>query len=166
MFWRDWPLTSVLVTTPSTVNAFSAPLAPFTWKPPSISPEFTDGAVSAIDWNERPFGSRSNLLRGHVVRDQRAARVDERRSLAGDLDHLGQRADAQLRVELERAAEHDADVRPLDLREAGQLEPDGVAARHEVGRDELPVGVGDERPDLAEVRLVVTTVTPGNAPLV
>ena len=45
---------------PSTVNAFSALLAPFTWKPPSTSPELTDGAVSAIDWNERLFGRRSN----------------------------------------------------------------------------------------------------------
>jgi hypothetical protein len=60
VFWRDWPLTSELVTTPSTVKAFSEPLAPFTCMPPSISPWFTDGAVSAIDWNERPFGSRSN----------------------------------------------------------------------------------------------------------
>ena len=60
MFWRDWPLTSELVTMPSTVNEFSAPLAPFTWKPPSTSPWLTDGALKAIDWKERPFGSRSN----------------------------------------------------------------------------------------------------------
>ncbi len=45
---------------PSTVKAFSAPLAPFTWKPPSISPEFTEGAVSARLWKLRAFGSRSN----------------------------------------------------------------------------------------------------------
>ncbi len=32
------PLIRLVVSTPSTVNAFSAPLAPFTWKPPSISP--------------------------------------------------------------------------------------------------------------------------------
>ena len=60
MFWRDWPLINELVVMPSTVNPFSAPLAPFTWKPPSTSPAFTDGAVSAIDWNDRPFGRRSN----------------------------------------------------------------------------------------------------------
>ena len=59
VFWRDAPLIRLFVTTPSTVKAFSAPLAPFTWKPPSISPEFTDGAVSAIDWKLRPFGMRS-----------------------------------------------------------------------------------------------------------
>jgi hypothetical protein len=51
---------SELVTMPSTVNEFSAPLAPFTWKPPSTSPALTDGAVMAIDWNERLFGRRSN----------------------------------------------------------------------------------------------------------
>ena len=60
MFWRDWPLISELVVMPSTVKPFSAPLAPFTWKPPSTSPAFTDGAVRAIDWKDRPFGSRSN----------------------------------------------------------------------------------------------------------
>ena len=60
MFWRDWPLINELVVMPSTVKPFSAPLAPLTWKPPSTSPALTDGAVSAIDWNERPFGRRSN----------------------------------------------------------------------------------------------------------
>jgi hypothetical protein len=45
---------------PSTVNEFSAPLAPFTWIPPSTSPWLTEGDENAIDWNERPFGSRSN----------------------------------------------------------------------------------------------------------
>ena len=60
VFWRDWPLTSELVTMPSTVNAFSAPLAPFTWMPPSTSPWLTDGALKAIDWKDRPFGRRSN----------------------------------------------------------------------------------------------------------
>ena len=59
MFWRERPSTRLLVTTPSTVKAFSAPLAPLTWKPPSISPALTDGAVSAMDWKLRPFGSRS-----------------------------------------------------------------------------------------------------------
>jgi len=28
--------------------------------PPSISPWLTDGALKAIDWNDRPFGRRSN----------------------------------------------------------------------------------------------------------
>ncbi len=42
------------------LNWFSAPLAPFTWKPPSISPEFTDGDASASDWKVRAFGRRSN----------------------------------------------------------------------------------------------------------
>jgi hypothetical protein len=49
-----------LVFTPSTVKLFSAPLAPFTWKPPSMSPKLTPGDVSAIPWNERVFGMRSN----------------------------------------------------------------------------------------------------------
>src|SRR6185369_2058264 len=60
VFWRDAPFTSELVTMPSTVKAFSAPLAPFTWMPPSTWPWVTDGAVNAIDWNDRPFGMRSN----------------------------------------------------------------------------------------------------------
>ena len=57
-------------TTPSTVNWFSEPLAPLTWNPPSMSPEITDGAVMATDWKLRPFGIRSNLFGGHVVRDR------------------------------------------------------------------------------------------------
>ena len=46
--------------TPSTVKLFSAPLAPFTWKPPSISPWFTPGDVNAMPWKLRVFGMRSN----------------------------------------------------------------------------------------------------------
>ena len=46
--------------TPSTVKEFSAPLAPFTWKPPSMSPGLTDGAVIAMLWKLRAFGRRSN----------------------------------------------------------------------------------------------------------
>ena len=57
---RDLPLSRLLVITPSTVNVFSAPLAPLTWKPPSISPELTDGAVRAMPWKLRAFGMRSN----------------------------------------------------------------------------------------------------------
>ena len=56
MFWREWPASKLLVETPSTVNWFSEPLAPLTWNPPSMSPEFTDGAVIATDWKLRPFG--------------------------------------------------------------------------------------------------------------
>jgi hypothetical protein len=41
------------------LNWFSAPLAPLTWNPPSISPEFTDGVVKTSDWKLRPFGSLS-----------------------------------------------------------------------------------------------------------
>ena len=50
----------LLVTTPSTVNEFSDPLAPLTWMPPSTSPAFTEGEESARFWNVRPFGMRSN----------------------------------------------------------------------------------------------------------
>ena len=45
---------------PSTLNWFSEPLAPFTWIPPSTSPELTDGEAIAMDWNVRVFGRRSN----------------------------------------------------------------------------------------------------------
>ena len=80
VFWRDEPLIRLLVTTPSTVNAFSAPLAPFTWKPPSISPELTDGAVMASDWKLRPFGIRSissavTLCDTRVLRESIAGRA-------------------------------------------------------------------------------------------
>ena len=112
---------------PSTVNEFSAPLAPLTWKPPSTSPELTDGAVSAIDWKERPFGRRSNSSAVTLWRDERAPRIDQRGGFRGDLHGFGQRADPHLRVEFERAPEEDADVGPFHPRETCELERYGVA---------------------------------------
>ena len=133
MFWRDEPLIRLLVTTPSTVNAFSAPLAPLTWKPPSISPEFTDGAVRASDWKLRPFGIRSissavTLCDTRVLRD-----VDGRPRVGLHLDDLGHVADLQLRVDLERLAQADRDVVHRDLGEAGELDDHRIAARVEIG---------------------------------
>ena len=58
-------------------------------------------------------------------------------------------ADPHLGVKLERASKHHNDVGSLDLGEAGQLEPNGVAAGHEIRRLKLTVGVGHERPDRA-----------------
>ena len=99
MFCRDEPLIRLLVTTPSTVNAFSAPLAPLTWKPPSISPEFTDGAVMASDWKLRPLGIRS-ISSAVTLCDTRVLRAVDRGPRVGlDLDHLGHVADLELRVE-------------------------------------------------------------------
>ena len=44
VFCLDEPLITLVVLSPLTVYEFSAPLAPFTWMPPSISPWLTNGA--------------------------------------------------------------------------------------------------------------------------
>ena len=64
-------------------------------------PEFTDGAVIAIDWKVRDFGIRSNSSAVTLWAIERAPSVDERRRFRGDLDGLGQRADAQLGAQIE-----------------------------------------------------------------
>ena len=126
VFCRERPSTSELVTVPSTVNVFSAPLAPLTWKPPSISPWFTDGAVERDRLEGARLRQAIEFFGADVVRDQGAARVDERRRFAGDLHRFGERADANLRVDAEGASQLDGHVRLLDLREALQLEADSV----------------------------------------
>ena len=64
--------------------------------------------------------------------DQHAAGIDEGRGFSCDLHHFRHRADAHLRIELERAAEKDVEIAPLHLRETGELERDVVAAGNQI----------------------------------
>ncbi len=111
------------------MNAFSAPLAPFTWKPPSISPEFTDGAVRAIDWKLRPFGMRS--ISSAVTL---CAMIVLRVSTSGAFSAVTctasrDVADLQRGVEVVSAAQQHFELRRFLPREAAELEPHRVRAR-------------------------------------
>ena len=132
VFWRDAPLTSELVTMPSTVNEFSAPLAPLTWMPPSISPWLTDGALKAIDWNERPFGRRSNSS-ALTLCAMRVLRVSTSGVASPTTCTVSVWAPTFSWVLSSNSRpEQNEHVGALGRREAAQLEPDGVAAGNEV----------------------------------
>src|SRR6185436_12787941 len=81
--------------------------------------------------------------------------VDDRR-LGGDADTLGQRADLEADVLLERAADADAQSLERDRLEPGQLEADVVGARRQVA-DPIAAAVGGDR------RLRARNVRPGDA---
>ena len=96
-----------------------------------------------------PLRQSIEFLGADVVRDEGAAVVDERGRLRGDLYRFGHGADAHLGVDLERASEGDADVGTLDPGEPGELEEDLVAARVQIGREELAVDIGKKRARLS-----------------
>ena len=60
---------------------------------------------------------------------------------------------AHLRVDVKRASEQDADVRPFHPRETCELERDVVAPGIQIRRDVLAVGVGDVDPGFAGLRI-------------
>ena len=119
--WREWPLIRLVVEMPSMVKLFSAPLAPLTWKPPSISPEFTDVAVSASDWKLRAFGSRSNSSAVMLFAIGRVRGVDQNRGLR-DGHRLLRPGYRQLSIHLECLTEEQIDVGNLTDLEALQLQ--------------------------------------------
>ena len=134
VFWRDWPPSKLLVETPSTVNWFSEPLAPLTWNPPSMSPGVHRRRRHRHRLEAAALRHPVEFFGGHVVRDERAARIDERRGFSRDLHGFRQLADPHLGVKLERAAKQHVDIGSLDLGEAGQLEPNVVAAGNQIRR--------------------------------
>lgn len=91
VFCRERPLNRLPVTTPSIVKVFSAPLAPFTWNPPSSTPALTEGAVAASDWKLRVLGSRAISSAPTLC-----ATVVVRRSMRGDALEVTCTASARL----------------------------------------------------------------------
>ena len=166
VFWRDCPFTSELVTMPSTVNAFSAPLAPFTWNPPSISPALTDGAVKASDWNERPLGSRSisseaTLCAINVLRRSTSGAdspVTWTTSVRAPTDSWVFNSNARPSTTL--MSVRSTTVKPVSSNRT--LYRPGARS----GAMNCPFASVTNVLDSPEILLVVTTVTPGNAPLV
>ena len=116
--------------TPSTVKLFSPAEAPFTWKPPSSSPVFTDGSAVAKLWKLRPFGMTSNCSAGMF-----RWCVDAPRSMSGvsasDLHRFRQTSDLKAAVDGRRAAEGHGHVRGLLGDESGQFELDRIPSRLE-----------------------------------
>ena len=89
------------------------------------------------------------LLGADVVANQRAAGVHQWGGLADHLHGFRLRADPQLRVDLELAAELNENVVPFGRGEAAQFEPDGVATGSQVRGAEHAVRPGDEHAGLS-----------------
>ena len=146
------------------MNTFSALLAPFTWKPPSISPEFTPGAAMRNALEAATLRQPIELFGGDVVRERHAREIELLGRIRGDVHDFGQHAGLQLGIRGQRPAEQDDEIVDDDFLESLKLDRDRVAARVEIGHAVRPVGTARPRPSCAPVSLFVTvTVAPGTA---